>query len=779
MATDAIRLHGCTPTPLASYLKALGVLRLISSPANHANASGVAADAHARGWWENGCFHIATSLGEDDLIGFFLNDYAPSAIIAPWNGGSGFYPKDNKEGIGPLATSASPRFRPIAEAIDLAAGEIRRRGWSARPESDAKTALVHALRGLLDDSALHWLDATVALSGERLSFPQLLGTGGNDGRLDFTNNFMRRLAGDRDGLFDAATGAPAPACKRLLRAALQADSAQGLRAFSPGQFAPGAAGGANASVGYDGNAHTNPWDFVLALEGAVLFAGAATRRHQGAPESGASFPFTVHPTAAGSGSVAEADRTSVRAEFWAPLWSRPAGCAELVGVLKEGRAILHGRTARDGLDFARAASSLGVSRGIAAFQRYGFAMRQGNMYLAAPLGTRRVTAHVPEMAELINDFDAGGWLQQVRRMAQDKNAPARARQVMKRFQDALFALAESQVTPVAVQNAIETLGEIVGWLATTPAARSAIRPPPLLRAGWVQRADDGTAEYRAAAALASLGWTLAPHRAERVRPDATTGVPEQAETAGASGGSATAGATLGARQPLTPLAAHLAPVAPETVPRRFREWAPATDRALSVWGPGNLFANLIDVLEVRVRSSSVQHPFVAAAPAQVPVVAEFLGAGNFDDQRCASLLQGLVWARPISLRHASGNANEQCVPFAYTALKLLFAPEQATETLTRRNTDEPVRRIAIPPGLITRLRGGDVDWAVRSALSRARASGIPSPFAHGSDGRTTRFGAGTDGRRLAAAMLIAIHDRQLQTLFEKAYPTDKETEDVA
>jgi CRISPR-associated protein Csx17 len=77
------------------------------------------------------------------------------------------------------------------------------------------------------------------------------------------------------------------------------------------------------------------------------------------------------------------------------------------------------------------------------------------------------------------------------------------------------------------------------------------------------------------------------------------------------------------------------------------------------------------------------------------------------------------------------------------------------------------------------LRGGDVDWAVRSALARARASGIASPFAHGSDGRTTRFGAGTDGRRLAAAMLIAINDRQLQTLFDKAYPTDKETEDVA
>ena len=120
MATDAIRLDGCTATPLAGYLKALGVLRLVSSPANH--ASGIAADAHARGWWENGCFHIATSLGADGLLRFFLEDYAPSAIIAPWNGGSGFYPNDNKEGIGPLATSEAPRFRAIAQAIGVAAG---------------------------------------------------------------------------------------------------------------------------------------------------------------------------------------------------------------------------------------------------------------------------------------------------------------------------------------------------------------------------------------------------------------------------------------------------------------------------------------------------------------------------------------------------------------------------------------------------------------------------------------------------------------------------------
>lgn len=586
---------------------------------------------------------------------------------------------------------------------------------------------------------------------------------------------MRRLVAARDGLFDAATGAPAAPSERLLRTALEAGSAQGLRSYSAGQFSPGAAGGANATVGYDGPARANPWDFVLALEGAVLFAGAATRRHQGAPETGASFPFTVRPTAAGWGGVADADRTSVRAEFWAPLWHRPAGCDELAGLLKEGRAILHGKTARDGLDFARAATGLGTSRGISAFQRYGFAMRQGNMYLAAPLGVRRVTTHVPETAELVNDFDTGGWLQQMRRLATDNNAPARAHQAMKRFQDALFALTDSRVPSATVQHALEILGELVGWLVTSPDARAATRPPPLLRGTWVRRADDGSAEYRAATALASLGWATGPALTQPTRTDTEdlrAEVPDEIRVP--HGGEAAAVA----RQPSTPMAAHLAPVAPATVTRRFREWDPGDNRALAVWGAGGLAANLVDVLEQRTRSSSVDHPFMAAAPTRAEVVSRFL-CESFDDRRCARLLAGLVWARPATLQRAPSNVEHPSPPFAYAALKLLFAPDHVVDGLTGLRDDDRVRRLPLPPGLMARLRSGDVDEAVRLALARARASGLPSPFTAGSAAPATGFGVATDGSRLAAAMSIPIYDYQLRTLLERAYPTEKETEDVA
>src|SRR3546814_18414588 len=59
------------------------------------------------------------------------------------------------------------------------------------------------------------------------------------------------------------------------------------------QFAPGAIGGYNAGNGFDGSQSLNFWDLILALEGALLFAGAVTSRLTGGSRAEASMPFTV------------------------------------------------------------------------------------------------------------------------------------------------------------------------------------------------------------------------------------------------------------------------------------------------------------------------------------------------------------------------------------------------------------------------------------------------------------------------------------------------------
>ena len=75
-----LRLAGCSPEPLAHYLKALGVLRLVSEQA----------DPDARGFWDGDIFVLRTSLDEPALLSFFAERYAPTPLLSPWNGGSGF-----------------------------------------------------------------------------------------------------------------------------------------------------------------------------------------------------------------------------------------------------------------------------------------------------------------------------------------------------------------------------------------------------------------------------------------------------------------------------------------------------------------------------------------------------------------------------------------------------------------------------------------------------------------------------------------------------------------
>src|ERR1019366_9222425 len=109
---NVIRLGGCALEPLGSYLKALSVLRLVSEQA----------DGSARGWWERGSFHLETELDDNGLVSFFLERYRPTPILSPWNGGSGFYPKDRKVGIDAIATSNEERFSVYREAIQLVKG---------------------------------------------------------------------------------------------------------------------------------------------------------------------------------------------------------------------------------------------------------------------------------------------------------------------------------------------------------------------------------------------------------------------------------------------------------------------------------------------------------------------------------------------------------------------------------------------------------------------------------------------------------------------------------
>ena len=411
--SHVLELRGCAPDPLMAYLKALGIFRLVAEQQ----------DPDARAWWHNDTFTLRSALDRDALVEFFLEEYRPTPIVSPWNGGSGFHPMDNSKAMDAILELESPRFQLWNEVV-----AIGKRIVSCGEGVDKKKLKEWTLaqcRAAFPDDALEWLDAAYVLAAGGAKYPPLLGTGGNDGRLEFSNNFMQNVVSALN-IDDRRNGATI-AQNQLVAALFSEGSPNLLRKRSTGFYNPGGVGGANASVGFNDEALTNPWDYVLMFEGALLFAGAAARRLSSQASSKAVFPFTVDSSAAGYGTSADSEYGDAsRAEFWAPLWNRPTRFEELDHLVSEGRAQMGRRQGSNGTDFARAVAGLGTERGVQQFQRYGFVVRNGLAYLAAPLG-RFYTPNdeASQRARIVNVlFDLDGWLNSLRRNVSGSRAPA-------------------------------------------------------------------------------------------------------------------------------------------------------------------------------------------------------------------------------------------------------------------------------------------------------------------------------------------------------------------
>jgi CRISPR-associated protein Csx17 len=492
---NVIRLGGCALEPLGSYLKALSVLRLVSEQA----------DGSARGWWERGSFHLETELDDNGLVSFFLERYRPTPILSPWNGGSGFYPKDRKVGIEAIAASTDERFTIYREAIKRARampGVGEEKGASTAEEDKRRRAIQLACRNRLPDGCVEWLDAAVGISaGDERTFAPILGTGGNEGRLDYTNNLMEYLA----ELLIAPDGkTPVEA---LLRNALFGSATAGLQPGAVGQYDPGRAGGFNQGQGVEtADIATNPWNFVMTLEGAVAWAAGLYRRQGVAFRSFLCSPFTVKSTPVGYGSAAAKDADSARAEIWAPIWDPRATYGELKALLREGRAAVDGHPAQNGLEFAEAACMLGVDRGISGFMRYNLLKRRGDSYIALPVGCFDVKDRSESdlVRELNGVLDAISW--------QMKSPPAELASLRRQVEEGMY-----NVLLRGGEDALGDLAASVGRLyRRVLLTGKEVRIPASLSRSWVSKLASTSAEARIAAALAGMWDRDAPGMLEHL-----------------------------------------------------------------------------------------------------------------------------------------------------------------------------------------------------------------------------------------------------------------------
>jgi CRISPR-associated protein Csx17 len=416
MAGQVLELRGCTPEPLGNYLKGLGVFRLIAEQA----------DPQARAWWEGGVLRLWSRFSRDEeLRNWFRDDYAPSSFLAPWSVNSGVWPpkkqpppRGDKRGtpntiFRHLEGTTCDRFRAFRQSVvqflrlldggpklaaqegELSAGlkALLKELESQSKKGGARARLLRAMRNSLEDSgSVRWLDAVGTVRSGRENAAvlfSLLADGAAEGVNSFIGNFYGRLCdhlpvsklpgefwSSEEGRLSLARLENALFGTATI-GAREADAAGGL-------YWPGLVEAPNIGQQFLANPkkRAQPWEFILAMEGMPLWSAAATRRSELLPNDRVSFPFYCDSCLGGSSSLALTEipgsESKTNGEIWCPVWSAPALIGEIGRLFTEGRLIAFDQTATRATQFAVAVASLGIERGIVAFQRVGLLERSGS-----------------------------------------------------------------------------------------------------------------------------------------------------------------------------------------------------------------------------------------------------------------------------------------------------------------------------------------------------------------------------------------------------------------
>ena len=481
-----VTLSGCRSTPLLSYLQAFGVLRILNSQ----HTPGIMS------YWEGSILHLEDTRDREGLVDFFLHQYKPTPILSPWNGGGGFRIRKAQKGekaVQAVRDNSDPRFDWLRESIDRAREMMllaKESGWvddQGKATGQTKPLLMAACRATFPDEALDWLDAAFVLSDDkRPNYPMLLGTGGNLGRGDLSVNYLEAL----DQLLDPRH---LQRSEQLLNHALFGQGHPELDKGLVGQFLPGAAGTINSSAFGSATSAVNPWSFVLGMEGTLLFASGVARRFRGS-RGMATTPFTVSKSPVG---YSAADNEAIKGEMWLPIWKRPMTLPEVRRILAEGRLSWNGEHASNGVDAAKAISTLGVDRGLSRFERYVVATRYGNMTLAVPVGSFPVVKQPAERVHIIREIDP--WLNRVRR----GTLPASARTALRRVDAAQMQIVQTPHTAGSLQDFLVEIAALEWIVSRNPdlRARAGSPVPPLSIDRWTELLDDKTTEWKLAVSI--------------------------------------------------------------------------------------------------------------------------------------------------------------------------------------------------------------------------------------------------------------------------------------
>lgn len=366
------------------------------------------------------------------------------------------------------------------------------------------------------------------------------------------------------------------------------------------------------------------------------------------------------------------------------------------------------------MDFAQAAVNLGVDRGITAFQRTGLLLRNARSYLAVALD--RVAVRSFPGSDLLRAPGLVGWIEGFARQAARKGAPASWTEAARRVEAAIYAYCVRSeaggADPSRLQAVLVALALAEQALARArPAQRGYLQPLGGLDPRWAEQCQDGTCEWRLAAAIAGIS---------------------------ARGGAG-------------PLRVHLDPVARTGAGGRgAARWRWDDGSKAVTWAPGAPLAdNLAHLLRRRCllaeEAGLASLPLDSPRPAGLADVRLFLG-GAVDDRRLAGLVLGLSLVDMAGAPRRPTNGAVEAppdLPRLYALLKLLFWPGPVAGD------------VALLPdrAVLQRLAAGDLDAAGQVALRQLRGRQLRTLLPPGHQGWLLPAEA---ARRLPASLLIPV-----------------------
>jgi CRISPR-associated protein Csx17 len=499
-----IEFPGITPTPLGSYLAAIGILR----------AAG-AAFPETRGWWsEAGTFWLRSRKSTDELVEWFTEEREPDVFVRPWNPD----PNEDRRALQDLPESwnrarralefsvrqveKSEELKGLRRKLQARKADLKRRGLDAKqdPEvrqlgADVEKASqilgTQALRSLAPESVLACFDCSrVTTTDGSTVYAPLLGSGGNDGKRDFMLVYLRQLR---------ATQADRARSAAWLRSALglEVTSSAPLPKESGNSWFPDSVKIHNSGQeGFFTEQMASPWAYLLACEGVRSLAGGSSRRLGINANPSGTFPFVFMPPAYST--KEEAKKTD--AEFWAPLWNKPAKWSEVASLLRAGRAAVSGNAARKPHQVAEALLARGVDRGISAFQRFSLDhTTSANTFEVIPLGRFRTRDSDGVAAQCLAELEE--WHD---RLPQDSTKVVVG--IRRRVEDAILHVCEAPCEAVRWERLLVTCADAELRIARNKSFRAQSRGLPPLSVEWLRFASAGAVdgEFLFAAAVGSI-----------------------------------------------------------------------------------------------------------------------------------------------------------------------------------------------------------------------------------------------------------------------------------